>query len=228
VLAEWRWGERDIVLHDTAGLRKKARVSEKLEQLSIRATLHAVRFADCVILVMDAKEALEKQDLVIADLIAREGRSIVLAANKWDTVERPQIALKELRERTDRLLPQIAGAPIVGLSALTGEGMDRLMPAVIEADRIWNTRIPTGELNRFLEGALERHAPPAVRGRRIRIRYMTQPKARPPTFVLFGNQLSALPEDYLRYLANGLRAAFQLPGTPIRILLRSTKNPYAE
>lgn len=228
VLAEWRWGERDIVLHDTAGLRKKARVSEKLEQMSTRATLHAVRFADCVILAMDAKEALEKQDLAIADLVAREGRSIVLAANKWDTVERPQIAFKELRERTDRLLPQIAGAPIVGLSALTGEGMERLMPAVIEADRIWNTRISTADLNRFLEQALERHAPPAVRGRRIRIRYMTQPKARPPTFVLFGNQLSALPEDYLRYLTNGLRAAFRLPGTPIRILLRSTKNPYTE
>jgi GTP-binding protein len=228
VLAEWRWGERDIVLHDTAGLRKKARVSEKLEQLSTRATLHAVRFADCVILVMDAKEALEKQDLAIADLIAREGRAIVLAANKWDTVQNPQAALKELRERTDRLLPQIAGAPIVGLSALTGEGMERLMPAVIEADRIWNTRLPTADLNRFLEQALERHPPPAVRGRRIRIRYMTQPKSRPPTFVLFGNQLSALPEDYLRYLTNSLRAAFNLPGAPIRILLRSTKNPYTE
>jgi GTP-binding protein len=227
VLAEWRWGERDIVLHDTAGLRKKARVSEKLEQLSTRATLHAVRFADCVILVMDAKEALEKQDLTIADLIAREGRAIVLAANKWDTVQNQQAALKELRERTDRLLPQVAGAPIIGLSALTGEGMERLMPAVIEADRVWNTRTSTADLNRFLEHALERHPPPAVRGRRIRIRYMTQPKARPPTFVLFGNQLSALPEDYLRYLTNSLRAALNLPGTPIRILLRSTKNPYA-
>jgi GTP-binding protein len=228
VLAEWRWGERDIMLHDTAGLRKKARVSEKLEQLSTRATLHAVRFADCVILVMDANEALEKQDLTIADLIGREGRAIVLVANKWDTVEHPQAALKDLRERADRLLPQIAGAPIVALSALTGEGMERLMRAVIEADRTWNTRVPTASLNRFLEEALARHAPPAVRGRRIRIRYMTQAKARPPTFVLFGNQLSALPEDYVRYLTNGLRAAFALPGTPIRILLRSAKNPYTE
>jgi GTP-binding protein len=228
VLAEWRWGEREILLHDTAGLRKKARVSEKLEQLSTRATLNAVRFADCVILVMDAKEALEKQDLAIADLIAREGRAIVLAANKWDTVENPQTALKELREKTDRLLPQIAGAQIVGLSALSGEGMERLMPAVIESDRIWNTRVPTSALNRFLEQAHERHPPPAVRGRRIRIRYMTQPKARPPTFVLFGNQLSALPEDYLRYLTNQSRRAFSLPGTPIRVLLRSRKNPYTD
>jgi GTP-binding protein len=228
VLAEWRWGEREIVLHDTAGLRRKARVSEKLEQMSTRATLHAVRFADCVILVMDAKEALEKQDLAIADLIAREGRAIVLVANKWDAVQNPQTARKELRERTDRLLPQVAGAQIIGLSALTGEGVDRLMPAVIEADRLWNTRVSTSGLNRFLEEALAHHAPPAVRGRRIRIRYMTQAKARPPTFVVFGNQLNALPEDYLRYLANGIRTAFGLTGTPVRILLRSSKNPYAE
>jgi GTP-binding protein len=228
VLAEWRWGEREIVLHDTAGLRKKARVSEKLEQMSTRATLHAVRFADCVILVMDAREALEKQDLMIADLIAREGRAIVLAMNKWDEIKDRQAAFKELREKTDRLLPQISGAQIVGLSALTGEGIERLMPAVVEADRIWNVRVPTAGLNRFLEHALSRHAPPAVRGRRIRIRYMTQAKARPPTFVLFGNQLNALPEDYLRYLTNGLREALGMPGTPIRILLRSSKNPYAE
>jgi GTPase len=194
--------------------------------MSTRATLHAVRFADCVILVMDAREALEKQDLAIADLIGREGRAIVLAMNKWDEIKDRQAAVKVLREKTDRLLPQIAGAQIIGLSALTGEGIERLMPAVVEADRIWNTRVPTAGLNRFLEDALSRHAPPAVRGRRIRLRYMTQAKARPPTFVLFGNQLNALPEDYLRYLTNSLRAAFGLPGTPIRILLRSTKNPY--
>jgi GTP-binding protein len=228
VLAEWRWGEREIVLHDTAGLRKKARVSEKLEQMSTRATLHAVRFADCVILVMDAREALEKQDLTIADLIAREGRAIVLAMNKWDEIKDRQAAFRELREKADRLLPQIAGAQIIGLSALTGEGVERLMPAVIEADRIWNIRVPTAGLNRFLEQALSRHAPPAVRGRRIRIRYMTQAKARPPTFVFFGNQLNALPADYLRYLTNGLREVLEMPGTPIRILLRSSKNPYTD
>jgi GTP-binding protein len=228
VAAEWRFGMRDILLHDTAGLRKKARVAEKLEKLSVESTLNAVRFADCVILVMDARDALERQDLSIADLIAREGRAILFAVNKWDLVEDRQNAMRELRERVDRLLPQVAGAAIVGVSALTGEGMQRLMPAVTEADRIWNMRAPTAELNRFLEGALARNPPPAVKGRRIRIRYMTQPKARPPTFVLFGNQLSALPESYLRYLTNGLRAAFELPGTPIRINLRSTKNPYAE
>jgi GTP-binding protein len=228
VLAEWRWGKREILLHDTAGLRRKARVSEKLEKLSIQSTLNAVRFADCVVLVMDARETLEKQDLTIADLIAREGRALVFVANKWDEVKNRQSAMKELRERADRLLPQVAGAAIVGVSALTGEGMERLMPAVMEADRIWNTRVSTAELNRFLQGALERHPPPAISGRRIRIRYMTQAKARPPTFVLFGNQLSALPEANLRYLTHGLRKAFDLPGTPIRIMLRSTKNPYAE
>ena len=226
VLAEWKWGEREIVMHDTAGLRKKARVSEKIEQMSTRATLHAVRFADCVILVMDARDALEKQDLIIADLIAREGRAIVLAMNKWDEIKDRQAAFRELREKTDRLLPQIAGAQIIGLSALTGEGIEKLMPAVVEADRLWNLRVPTAGLNRFLEHALSRHAPPAVHGRRIRIRYMTQAKARPPTFVLFGNQLNALPEDYLRYLTNGLREVLGMPGTPIRILLRSSKNPY--
>ena len=228
VLAEWHWREREILLHDTAGLRRKARVSEKLEKLSIQSTLNAVRFADCVVLVMDARETLEKQDLTIADLIAREGRALVFVANKWDEVKNRQSAMKELRERADRLLPQVAGAAIVGVSALTGEGMERLMPTVMEADRVWNKRISTAELNRFLQGALERHPPPAISGRRIRIRYMTQAKARPPTFVLFGNQLSALPEANLRYLTHGLRKAFDLPGTPIRIMLRSTKNPYAE
>jgi len=228
VLAEWNWQERKILLHDTAGLRRKARVSEKLEKLSIQSTLNAVRFADCVILVMDARQTLEKQDLTIADLIAREGRALVFVANKWDEVKNRQSAMKDLRERIDRLLPQVAGAAIVGVSALTGEGMERLMPTVMEADRVWNTRVSTSELNRFLQEALARHPPPAVSGRRIRARYMTQTKARPPTFVLFGNQLSALPEAYLRYLTHGLRTALKLPGTPIRIMLRSTKNPYAE
>ena len=137
-------------------------------------------------------------------------------------------ALKDLRERVDRLLPQVAGAPIVGLSALTGEGLDRLMEAVFEADRIWNMRVSTHGVNRFLEDALERHPPPAIKGRRVRIRYMTQAKARPPTFVLFGNQLKELPQSYLRYLVHAMRDAFKMPGTPVRLMLRSSKNPYAE
>jgi GTP-binding protein len=228
VLAQWRHEGRDILLHDTAGLRKKARIDERLEKLSVGSTLNAVKFADCVIVVMDANEALEKQDLTIADLISREGRALIFAVNKWDLVQDRGAAFKDLRERVDRLLPQVAGAAIVGLSALTGEGMERLMPTVFEAARIWNMRVSTHGVNRFLEAALERHPPPAVHGRRIRIRYMTQAKARPPTFVLFGNQLTALPDSYLRYLVHAMREAFKMPGTPIRLNLRETKNPYKE
>jgi GTP-binding protein len=209
-------------------LRKKARIDERLEKLSVNSTLNAVRFADCVIVVMDANEALEKQDLAIADLIAREGRALIIAVNKWDLVTDRSAAFKDLRERVDRFLPQIAGAPIVGVSALTGEGMERLMPTVFEAERIWNLRVSTHAVNRFLEEALSRHPPPAVHGRRIRIRYMTQAKARPPTFVLFGNQLKALPDSYLRYLVNAMRGAFQMPGTPVRLNLRENKNPYSD
>jgi GTP-binding protein len=228
VLAEWEWQGRQILLHDTAGLRKKAKVAERLEKMSVDSTLNAVKFADCVILVMDAAQAFERQDLIIADLTAREGRALVFALNKWDLIEDRQGALKEMREKLDTLLPQVAGAQLVAVSALTGEGMDRLIPAVLEADRIWNTRLSTSALNRFLEEAVERHPPPAVRGRQIRIRYMTQPKARPPSFVLFGNQLSELPETYLRYLANGIRNRFKMTGTPIRFSSRTSKNPYKD
>lgn len=228
VLAELQFDGRAILLHDTAGLRKKANVVERLEKLSIASTLNAIRFADCVILVMEALHALEKQDLAIADLIAQEGRAVVFAANKWDLVTDPAGMRRELREKVDRLLPQIFGAPTVGVSTLTDAGIDALLPAVFEADRIWNQRVSTGALNRFLKSALARHPPPAIRGRRVQPRYMVQAKARPPTFVLFGNQLKELPNSYLRYLVNGLRTAFELPGTPIRLNLRSSKNPYAK
>jgi GTP-binding protein len=228
VAAEWQWDGREILLHDTAGLRKKAKIDAKLENLSVKSTLHAIRFADAVIVVLDATQPLEKQDLTIADLVAREGRAIVFVVNKWDLVPDKQAALKHLREGVDTMLPQVAGAALLGVSALSGAGVDRIMPAVVEAERVWNTRIPTGQINRFLEEALQRHPPPAIRGRRVRIRYMTQAKARPPTFVLFGNQLKELPESYLRYLTNGLRTAFKLRGTPIRFTLRSSKNPYAD
>jgi GTP-binding protein len=228
VLAEWRWEGRDILLHDTAGLRKKANIEAKLEKASVGSALNAIRFADCVILVIDAMQPLEKQDLTIADLVAREGRAIVFVVNKWDLVADRGGTLKHLREGVDGLLPQVAGASLIGVSALTGEGIDRVMPAVFETERVWNTRIPTAQLNRFLEEAVQRHPPPAVRGRRVRIRYMTQAKARPPSFVLFGNQLTALPESYLRYLTNALRNAFALKGAPIRFSLRTSKNPYAD
>ena len=229
IAAHWQAGGREILLHDTAGLRKRARAAgHALEELSVASTLDAVRFADCVIVVIDATASFEKQELSIADMIAREGRAVVFAVNKWDLIEKRAGAIGKLRERLDRLLPQISGAPLVAVSALSGEGLDRLLPAVLAADRAWNTRIPTATLNRFLQQALSRHAPPAIHGRRVRIRYMTQPKSRPPTFALFGNQLKALPDAYLRYLTNGMREAFHLEGAPIRILLRTSKNPFAE
>ena len=222
-----RMARAKFLLHDTAGLRKKARVAgEALEELSVASTLDAIRFADCVIVMMDAVQPFEKQDLAIADLIAREGRAIVFAVNKWDLLENKQGTISTLREKLDRLLPQIAGAELVAVSARTGEGLDRLVPAVIAADKAWNSRVPTAALNRFLEAALMRHATPAVSGRRVRIRYMTQVKSRPPTFALFGNQLDSLPEAYARYLQNGLRENFGLKGTPLRLVMRNTKNPY--
>jgi GTP-binding protein len=218
---------REVLLHDTAGLRKKARVAgEVLEEMSVGSTISAIRFADCVIVMIDATQPFEKQDLAIADLIAREGRAIVFALNKWDLVENKAGAISRFAEMRDRLLPQVAGAPLVAVSAKTNEGIDRLKPAIIAADAAWNRRISTSALNRFLEQALQRHATPAVSGRRIRIRYMTQPKARPPSFALFGNQLDSLPEDYLRYLQNGLREAFDLKGTPLRFVMRGGRNPY--
>jgi GTPase len=228
ITAPWKAANRDVLLHDTAGLRKKARMAgETLEEMSVASTLEAIRFADCVIVMIDATAPFEKQDLTIADLIAREGRAIVFAVNKWDLLENKAGAISRLREKLDRLLPQVAGAPLVATSARTGEGIERLEAAVTEADRAWNTRIPTSPLNRFLAEALQRHATPAISGRRVRIRYMTQRKARPPSFTLFGNQLDALPEAYQRYLQNGLRETFGLAGTPIRFSVRNSKNPYA-
>jgi GTP-binding protein len=229
IAAPWVFEGREFLLHDTAGLRKKARAAgHTLEEMSIDSTLDAIRFADCCVLVMDATMAFEKQDLTIADLIAREGRAIVFVANKWDLVSNPQGAITELRSELNRLLPQVTGAPMIATSTHTQQGMDRLAPAIVTADKAWNTRISTAAANRFLEQALRRHAPPAVSGRRVKVRYMTQPKARPPTFALFGNQLKALPESYLRYLTNGLREAFDLAGTPIRFVLRGGKNPFAK
>jgi len=228
ITAPWKAGDRDVLLHDTAGLRKKARVAgETLEEMSVASTLDAIRFADCVVVMIDANAPFEKQDLAIADMIAREGRATVFAINKWDLLDNKAGAVSRMREKLDRLLPQLAGAPLIATSARTGEGIERLEAAIAEADKAWNTRISTATLNRFLQEALQRHATPAISGRRVRIRYMTQRKARPPSFTLFGNQLDALPEAYLRYLQNGLRQAFELKGTPLRFSVRNSKNPYA-
>ncbi|MBV9043816.1 MAG: ribosome biogenesis GTPase Der [Alphaproteobacteria bacterium] len=228
VAAPWSAAGREFLLHDTAGLRRKARTAgHTLEEMSVASTLDAIQFADCVLVMLDATQAFEKQDLTIADLIAREGRAIVFVVNKWDLVDNKAGAIGDLRERLDHSLPQIIGAPLIATSTLTHEGIDRVVPAILAAHAAWTKRIGTSAMNRFLEKALERHAPPAVSGRRVKIRYMTQVKARPPTFALFGNQLKALPEDYVRYLTNGIREAFDLKGTPIRFLMRGGKNPFA-
>ncbi|HZH53521.1 MAG TPA: ribosome biogenesis GTPase Der [Microvirga sp.] len=223
---DWRWRGKPVKLFDTAGLRKRARVEDKLEKLSVADALRAVRFAEVVVVLLDATIPFEKQDLSIVDLVEQEGRALVIGLNKWDLVADQPGLLKDLKEKAYRLLPQVKGAPVIPLSGLAGSGIDPLMKAVFDVYRTWNTRISTAKLNQWLGEALEANPPPAVSGRRIKIRYMTQVKSRPPHFAVFGNQLDALPKSYTRYLVNGLREAFDLPGVPIRVSLRMGQNPY--
>jgi GTP-binding protein len=227
ISVDWEAKGRRFRLVDTAGLRRKARVEEKLEKLSVADTIRALRYAEVVVLMIDASQPFEKQDLQIADLVEREGRAIVLAVSKWDAAEDRQALLKKLRDAAERLLPQLKGVQLVPVSGLTGEGLDKLLNAVIAAHKVWNRRISTSRLNRWLERTLDNHPPPAVSGRRLRLRYMTQAKARPPTFVAFATRPDALPDSYVRYLVNDLRTSFDLPGTPIRLMLRQGENPYA-
>jgi GTP-binding protein len=227
IAVDWSWRGRDIRLFDTAGLRRRARIEEKLERLSAGDTLRAIRFADTAILVLDALQPLERQDLTIANLVAEEGRALVLALNKWDVVKDRDLALKRLRERLETSLPQLQGLAVVPVSGLAGTGVEALMKAVLAADAVWNKRVPTGALNRWLATLLERHPPPLSAGRRLRLRYITQVNTRPPSFALFASQPGELPESYRRYLVNSLRQDFALPGTPIRMMLRKGENPYA-
>ena len=228
IAVDLRWRDRSFRVHDTAGLRRRARVEGKLEKLSVAAALQAVRFAEVVVLLVDAEKPFEEQDLRIADLIEREGRALVIGMNKWDLVERLPGAMKKLREEADHWLPQVKGVPVIAVSGLTGEGLERLMQAVVEAHGIWNRRVGTSALNRWLGEVVASHPPPAVSGRRIRLDYITQPKSRPPSFVLFTSRADAVPDVYRRYLVNNLRETFDLPGTPIRLALREKKNPYAK
>jgi GTP-binding protein len=226
IAVEFDWGGRRVRMHDTAGLRKKARVRETLEKLSTSDALRAVRFAEVVVLLMEADTAFETQDLRIADLAEREGRAVVFAINKWDLAEDRRARLRALREQADRLLPQLRGAPVVAVSALTGEGLDRLREAVERVHRIWNERVSTGRLNRWLAARVQEHPPPAPGGRRIRLRYMTQVRTRPPGFVAFCSRPEDLPESYVRYLVGALRRDFGLEGVPVRLTLRKGENPY--
>jgi len=224
---DWSHDGRPVRLVDTAGLRRRSQVVARIERMSVEATERAVRLAEVVVLVVDSTVMLERQDLTIARHVVEEGRALVIAANKWDLIDDPAAALALLNDRIERSLPQIKGVPTVTVSALTGANKDRLMRAVFRAYEVWNKRVPTGELNRWLADLTERHPPPAVRGRALRLRYMTQTKARPPTFVLFASRPDSVPDSYLRYVENGLRRDFGLDGTPIRISLRGSDNPYA-
>ncbi|HVJ55739.1 MAG TPA: ribosome biogenesis GTPase Der [Aliidongia sp.] len=228
IAVEWQWKSRAIKLIDTAGLRRKASIEEKLEKLSTADTLRAIRFAELVVLVIDAEQMMEKQDLTIARMIEDEGRAIVLAVNKWDLIEDKPKALERLKDRLQISLPQLAGIAAVPVSAATGASLDKLMSAVLAAETVWNTRIPTPKLNRWLAAVQERHPPPLVAGRRLRLRYMTQANIRPPTFALFASKPGDLPDSYRRYLVNLLRTDFKLPGVPIRVMLRKGANPYAD
>lgn len=227
ISVELDWKGRPFRLFDTAGLRRRSRIEEKLEKLSVADTLRAVRFAEVVVLMMDAERRFEEQDLRIADLVAREGRAIVIAISKWDLVEKQGGMIGALREEADRLLPQVRGTPLVAVSGLTGEGVERMMVAIQDAYRVWNKRVSTASLNRWFEQAVGNNPPPAVSGRRLKLNYITQTKARPPTFALFCSRADAVPESYLRYLTNSLREVFEMPGTPVRIVLREKANPFA-
>nr|WP_209007565.1 ribosome biogenesis GTPase Der [Roseibium litorale] len=227
ISVDWEWREHHIKLFDTAGIRRKARVQEKLEKLSVADALRAIKFAEVVVVTLDATNAFEKQDLQIIDLVAREGRALVIAINKWDLIEDREAAWKLIKDANERYLNQIRGVQIVTLSGIQGQGVDRMLESVFTAYEAWNSRVSTAKLNRWLEKVTVNHAPPAVAGRRVRLRYMTQAKTRPPHFVAFASRPEQLPESYTRYLVNSLRQTFNIHGTPIRFSYRKGDNPYA-
>ena len=228
IAVDWQFKGRGLRLYDTAGLRRRPRVSEKLEKLSVADALRAIRFAHVVVLLIDAEAPMEKQDLAIASMVVEEGRALVIGVNKWDACVEREAAMQTVRDRLQRSLPQSRGIPVVTISALQGRNLERLLDAVFEVYETWNRRIATGDLNRWLEAVTQAHPPPMARGRRIRLKYITQAKSRPPTFAIFCSRPDALPGSYLRYLENTLREDFALPGTPIRFNVRKGDNPYAK
>lgn len=224
---DWEWEGRRLKLFDTAGIRKKAKVNEKLEKLSVADGLRAIRFAEVVVVTIDATIPFEKQDLQLVDLVVREGRSLVIAVNKWDLIENRQEAMNDLREKCERLLPQVRGVPLIPISGMTGHNLEKLLKAVVSTYDIWNIRLSTSKLNHWFDDITQYHPPPAVAGRRLKLRYITQAKSRPPTFVIFCTRSDAFPQSYQRYLLNAIRDDFELPGVPLRLILREGKNPYA-
>lgn len=227
ISVDWNWRERPLKLFDTAGIRKKARVTQKLEKLSVSDALRAIRFSEVTVIVIDSLIPFEKQDLQLTDLVEKEGRAPVIALNKWDLVEDRQKTLNDLREKTTRLLPQIRGVPLVPISGLHGDGLDKMLEACVRAHDIWNRRVVTAKLNRWFSTLTVRHPPPAIAGRRMKLRYITQIKSRPPHFVVFCTRPDVLPESYKRYIINGLRDTFSLDGSPIRLSFRTSDNPFS-
>jgi len=228
IMVPWQYKGRQINLIDTAGLRRRAKVTEKVEALSGAETRRAIDFAQVVAIVLDARDMLEKQDLIIASNVIEEGRALIIVVNKWDLIENKKEALDKLHDRMEKSLPQVRGIPVVTVSAKTGRKLDTILDAVFDVFEVWNRRISTAKLNRWLEHVLEHHQPPMVGGRRIKIRYMTQPKTRPPTFALFVSHAKGLPEAYERYMANALREDFELWGVPLRIAVRKGHNPFSK
>lgn len=226
ITIDYMWQGRRVQFHDTAGLRKKARVQETLEKLSVGDTLRAIKFAQVVIMLMDAQSPFDKQDMQIADLCTREGRAMVIGITKWDLVTNKNALQQEIKEKAERLLPQVKGIPVVMFSGLTGKSVDRLLPAVERVQTDWSAQLKTSELNDWLSEKVQRHPPPAVQGRRVKPKYISQTKTRPPTFILKCSRAESLPESYKRYLVNGLREDFDLPGIPIRLFVRADSNPY--
>jgi GTP-binding protein len=226
IAVDLTWQERQFRLYDTAGLRRRSRVAEKLEKLSVADALNAVRFAEVVVVLIDVERPFGEQDQRIADLVEQEGRALVLAVSKWDLQGKKAGAISKLREQAEDKLRQLSGVPLVAVSGMTGEGLDRLMQAIVDAYEVWNRRVPTAALNRWFESAVAAHPPPAVSGRRLKLNYITQAKTRPPSFVLFCTRAEAVPDAYKRYLVNALRETFALPGTPIRLTLREKANPF--
>lgn len=233
IAIDWQWtgpdGQvRDVRLIDTAGMRKRARVQEKLEKLSVADALHAVDFAEVVVLLLDATKGLEAQDLKIADRVLEEGRALIIALNKWDVAENGSSLYQGVRRALEDGLAQVRGVPLLTISGATGKGIDQLLQAAFETREAWSRRVSTGTLNRWFEKALEANPPPAPGGKRIKLRYLTQAKTRPPGFVLFGTRLDQLPESYRRYLVNGIRKELGFGAVPVRLTLRSPKNPYGK
>ncbi|MBX4336163.1 ribosome biogenesis GTPase Der [Bartonella raoultii] len=226
ISVDWQWRNRHIKLFDTAGLRRKSKVQEKLEKLSVADTLRAIRFAEVVVIVFDATIPFEKQDLQISDLVIREGRVPIIAFNKWDLVENSQETLINLHEKCNRLLPQVRGLRAVPVSGQYGQGIDKLIENATIMHRVWNRRISTAKLNQWLEAVVAHHPPPAVSGRRLKVKYITQIKIRPPGFMISCSRPKVMPQSYLRYLSNGLRDTFDMLGVPIRISLRASDNPF--